>query len=299
MDFQLSDEENATLTAVVERVAEIDGVEAIVLGGSRAAGTHRASSDVDLGLYYEREDALDLDALRRLAHELDDGDANPVVTAPWEWGRWVNGGAWLRVGGRRVDWIYRHVPHVERILEDLSSGTVEFDWIQQPPFGFASNLYGAETARCIALHDPKRHVGRLKERIEPYPEALRLSIVQNWSWAADFALIKAAGFSERDDALNTLGSLTRSLWFLGHVIHALDRVWCFPDQAVVSLASDLPSAPTAFGPRVQQITEGTGPSTLPMRVRDARDLAVEIFDTAGDLYRPPPFPRESTRSETH
>lgn len=291
MDFQLSGEENATLTAVVERVAEIDGVEAVVLGGSRAAGTHLASSDVDLGLYYEREDALDLGALRRLARECDDGDAAPVVTAPWEWGRWVNGGAWLRVRGRRVDWIYRHLPHVERVLEDLSQGTVEFDWIQQPPFGFASNLYGAETAHCIALHDPKRHVDRLKERIDPYPEALRLSIVQDWSWAADFALIKAASFAEREDALNTLGSLTRSLWFLGHVLHALDRVWCFPDQTVANLASNLPSAPTDFGGRVHQITAGTTPSTLPMRVRAARDLAVEIFDTAGDLYRPPSFSR--------
>jgi predicted nucleotidyltransferase len=46
----------ASLTAPVAELAAdlagLPGVVAVVLGGSRAAGTHRPDSDWDLGLYY-------------------------------------------------------------------------------------------------------------------------------------------------------------------------------------------------------------------------------------------------------
>jgi len=41
------------LSQVVGRVAKIEGVLAIVLGGSRARGTADERSDVDLGIYYD------------------------------------------------------------------------------------------------------------------------------------------------------------------------------------------------------------------------------------------------------
>ncbi|RVX41729.1 nucleotidyltransferase-like protein [Nonomuraea polychroma] len=40
------------LHAVAARLAGVPGVAAVVLGGSRARGTHRPDSDIDLGLYY-------------------------------------------------------------------------------------------------------------------------------------------------------------------------------------------------------------------------------------------------------
>ena len=38
---------------VVRRLAKIDGVAAIVLGGSRARGNADERSDIDLGIYYD------------------------------------------------------------------------------------------------------------------------------------------------------------------------------------------------------------------------------------------------------
>ena len=40
------------LAALAARLVAVDGVVGVLLGGSRARGTHRPDSDVDLGVYY-------------------------------------------------------------------------------------------------------------------------------------------------------------------------------------------------------------------------------------------------------
>ena len=42
---------DALFETIVERVGKIDGIAAIVLGGSRARGIARPDSDVDIGIY--------------------------------------------------------------------------------------------------------------------------------------------------------------------------------------------------------------------------------------------------------
>jgi len=91
----------------------VDGVVAIVLGGSHARGYATAESDIDLGLWYSDRRPLPIAALREVAARVND-TAEPVVTGLYEWGRWVNGGAWLTIGGQRVDWLYRRIEHLER-----------------------------------------------------------------------------------------------------------------------------------------------------------------------------------------
>jgi predicted nucleotidyltransferase len=46
---------------LADRLAEVQGVVAVALGGSRAQGTERPDSDWDFGLYYE--DTIDPDRL--------------------------------------------------------------------------------------------------------------------------------------------------------------------------------------------------------------------------------------------
>lgn len=84
---------------MAQRLTQVSGVIAVVLGGSRARGEHTPQSDVDLGLYYRTP--LDVGARATLAREL----AGPAatVTEPGAWGRWVDGGAWLHIRGTAVD----------------------------------------------------------------------------------------------------------------------------------------------------------------------------------------------------
>ena len=62
------------------RLQEIEGVEAVVLGGSLARGEGHPDSDVDLGIYYRPEHLSSVEALRELAGELDDRHLPDLVT---------------------------------------------------------------------------------------------------------------------------------------------------------------------------------------------------------------------------
>src|SRR5689334_15729120 len=53
-----------------ERLAVVEGIKAIVLGGSRARGTAREESDIDLGLYYDPCSPISIKDLDAAACEL-------------------------------------------------------------------------------------------------------------------------------------------------------------------------------------------------------------------------------------
>ena len=89
----------ADLDSIVQHLAAVDGIQAVVLGGSRALGTHTPDSDTDLGLYYDPSAPPDLDALQRVVAEIDDRQGAYRITPLGEWGPWINGGGWLKVSG--------------------------------------------------------------------------------------------------------------------------------------------------------------------------------------------------------
>jgi predicted nucleotidyltransferase len=99
------------------RLAAVDGVVGVTLGGSWARGTAGPGSDVDLGVYYRATRHPSIARLRRLAAELDDRHAGDLLTDFGGWGRWIDGGGWLRIDGQAVDWLYRDLDRVERELD--------------------------------------------------------------------------------------------------------------------------------------------------------------------------------------
>lgn len=64
---------------IADRLKEIQGVRAIVLGGSWATGVQDASSDLDLGLYYYENDPLNIDHITRIASNLNDTPIGDIV----------------------------------------------------------------------------------------------------------------------------------------------------------------------------------------------------------------------------
>ena len=119
------------LSEIVHRLRTVQGVQAVVLGGSYAAGAARNDSDIDLGLYYHPNQPLDIAQLRNVAAQLND-EADPIVTDPGGWGPWVNGGAWLTIKGQRVDFLYRDIDFVFSTLTDCNAGRSRSDYWQQP-----------------------------------------------------------------------------------------------------------------------------------------------------------------------
>lgn len=123
------------MDAIAAKIAQVPGIVGVMLGGSRARGTHRPDSDWDLGVYYRG--APDLAALEALAAEVTGGPVE--VYGPGSWGPWVNGGAWLELpDGRQVDWILRDVDRVRQVWYECCAGRFEIGVQAGHPLGFWS-----------------------------------------------------------------------------------------------------------------------------------------------------------------
>ncbi|MGA6971639.1 MAG: nucleotidyltransferase domain-containing protein [Candidatus Binatus sp.] len=139
------------LAQVVARLAKIDGIAAIVLGGSRARGTADDRSDIDLGIYYDGAHPFSTSALGAAARELDDRHADGLVTSFGEWGPGVNGGGWLEIRGNHVDFLYREIGAVREVIEDCINGRVRSVYQLGHPMGFQMQIYAGEIHVCRPL----------------------------------------------------------------------------------------------------------------------------------------------------
>ncbi|MFJ6944734.1 nucleotidyltransferase domain-containing protein [Streptomyces wuyuanensis] len=256
------------------RLAEVRGVRAVVLGGSRARGTHRPGSDWDLGVYYRG--AVDVAALARLAAELTGGPVE--VAGPGGWGPWVNGGAWLTVDGAAVDWILRDLDRVERVWADCRAGRYEVAVQAGHPLGFWSPAYAGEVALCRVLADPAGEVTALRAETAVYPEPLRAALV-GAAWEAEFSVAAAAKSAPGGDVLHAGLCLSRAFGVLAQSLHAYHRVWCLNEKGALAAAAALPAAPQDLVARVEAALRGLGPEA----VAAAAALTAEI---RGNLVLP-------------
>src|SRR5437667_2966315 len=123
---QLSPEQSEIVSSLAKPLSAISGIRAVVLGGSHARGRAQPGSDIDLGILYSEAAPFSIQTVRELAEDLNDA-AGPVVTNFYEWGPWVNGGAWLTIDGQRVDFVYRSLEHLERVIAEAETGRYELD----------------------------------------------------------------------------------------------------------------------------------------------------------------------------
>lgn len=265
--------EDQELRAVAARLADVPGVVAVVLGGSRARGTHRPDSDIDLGLYYRG--SLAVDDLRSLARDITGTPTE--VTEPGGWGPWVNGGGWLTVDGRRVDWIYRDLDRVHQVWRDCRAGRYEVGVQPGHPLGFYSHAYAGEAALCRVLSDPGGELTALREELAEYPPALRKALIDGL-WEAGFALTTARyGAAGRDPAY-AAGCLFRAIGVACHALHAADGAWLINEKGMVAAAGRLPSAPDDFADRAHALFASVGrtPEEIERTVAAAERLITEV-----------------------
>ena len=285
---QLSPKQHALILSLAERLGAISGIQAVVLGGSHARGRAKPESDIDLGLFYSDAAPFSLQQLRELVEAVND-TPNPVVTDFYGWGQWVNGGAWLTIGGQHVDFIYRSLEHVERVIAEAEAGRYEVDYAQQPPFGFFSATYLGEVAVCAPLFDPEARIESLKQRVANYPEALRSSIVQDFLWQAEFNLAAfACKFAARGDAYGTAACLTRVVNQLLLVLFALNRQYLLNDKTALAEVAEFAQKPQAFAARTQEIFACPGHSAAELDkavVRTAQLFQETVALTEG-RYQP-------------
>ena len=285
---QLSPAQREMVLSLAHRLSGIRGIKAVVLGGSYARGRAQPGSDIDLGLLYSERDPFSVASIRQLAEEVNDTVA-PVVAGFYEWGPWVNGGAWLTIGGQRVDFIYRSLEHLERVVADAEAGRYEVHYFQQPPFGFFSGTYLGEIAVCQPLVDSEGRLDLLKGRVAKYPEALRQAVVQDYLWMAEFGLTAfARKYAARSDSYGTAACLASAVNQMVLALFSLNRKYPINDKTALAETTEFHSAPREFGPRVQQILGKLGGSSaeLASAVNGVEELLRETAKLADGLYRP-------------
>jgi hypothetical protein len=282
----ISPEKQALLSSLVNQLADTAGVKAVVLGGSYARGTQHASSDLDIGVYYSDAAPFAIDDIRRIAAGAAGQSA--TVTGFYEWGPWVNGGAWLHTPVSKVDFLYRSLDKVEKTIHEAIAGANHFDYFQQPPYGFFSVIYLAETRICVPLYDPQGNLARLKQLLAVYPPALKHRTVSDLLWVAEFTLSQAGGFADKGDVYNTAGCLTRVASSLTQVLFALNETYFIADKTAMAEIAAFRLAPTGY---VEQLTAilahpGNTPAQLTDTVNRLHAAWQSVVDLAGEMYTP-------------
>jgi nucleotidyltransferase-like protein len=209
----------AVLDVIVPRLATLPGVVAVVLGGSRARGTDRPDSDWDIGLYYRGGfDAGHIAGLGFPGH----------VAQPGEWGRIVNGGAWLSVDGEPVDVLLRDLDVVEGWWTDAQAGRFDIDNVEGHIAGLPTYTPVGELAISRVLH------GRLPQ--VTYPDALRASASRRWRWGGAFSLGYAEKYAARGDVTLAGGTMARATVQTAHGVLAERGEWVLNEKGIVDAA---------------------------------------------------------------
>jgi hypothetical protein len=254
---------------LARQLSRVDGVVGVTLGGSRARGDHAASSDYDIGLYYRPP--LDTATLASLARRVAGPDAE--VTEPGHWGPWVDGGAWLRVDGTSVDWIYRAANRVFGAWEDAQQGRFSFNAQTGHPFGVPDYAYVGEVALGVILDDPSGQLGVLKPQASTYPQALADALVERLR-EAEFLIGGLRKAAQRADSVWVAGCLFRVVMLCVHALHGRAGRWLINEKGAVHSAGRLAVSPVNFAQRAQAILGQLG--TTPSELASAIDAAAEL-----------------------
>ena len=258
------------LKQIADQIAPCSFVAGIVLGGSRATGMATENSDIDIGIYYERE-RMDFDRLNGIAAGLDDLHRENLVCREGEWGNWVNCGGWLTVKGYHVDLILRDIARVQDILDRTERGETAAHYQTGHPHGYIDAMYRGELAAGKILYARDQSFTEMKERAEVYPEALRRALISFFMFEAKFSCMLAEGYGRGEDLYYVAGHLFRSVSALNQVLFALNRTYCLKEKKAVRRIREFPVTLPDYQRRVNEIF-GLTAGTLALCIQALREL---------------------------
>lgn len=232
---------------LVDELAAARGVVAIALGGSRALGVGDAGSDWDLGLYYRSP--VDLSALA----------AHGTVYPPGSWGRLMNGGAWLRCAGDRVDVLLRDLDVVEHWTHRAERGEFEVDALLGYVAGVPTYLLSAELASCQLLR------GTLPKA--PFPPQLAAAAPPRWRFSRSFSLEHARVLAERGNRVGAIGHAAKAVFEEAHAVVCERGQWVCNEKRLIDAAglgsvqstfARVPPEPTDLGGWIDAVAARLG-----------------------------------------
>ncbi len=278
--------------SIADRLIGLEGVAAVVLGGSWARGTAREDSDLDLGIYYYPERPFPVGELGQIARELDDRHRADLVTPVGEWGPWINGGGWLLIGGHHVDFLYRDLDKVSELVARCAAGRISCDYQIGHPAGFHNHIYMGEVHHCRVFHDPLGVLRALKALTAEYPPSLRDALIRRYLYEASFSLAIADKPAARADVYYVSGCVFRTVGCLVQALYALNRRYFVNEKGSIREADSMAEKPPDFGARSSAILAEIGGD--PAGLRGCLERCRELVRAVTDLCRQS-APSESIR----
>jgi Polymerase beta, Nucleotidyltransferase len=264
------------LDRLVSAFAGVPGIEAIVLGGSRARGTAHDRSDYDIGLYYRAATPLDTGRLLDTAKGLADEPDITTVTPIGEWGPWIVGGAWLSIDARKVDLLYRNIEAVARVIEACRSGNVTMDYQPGHPHGFCSAIWAGEIALCRPLCDPRGAIAGLKAMALPYPSALREALIRRFQWEILFSIENAELAVSRQEQTHIAGCVYRALACIAQVLFALNERYLINEKGALQEAEGFARTIPQITRRIAEIWRLIGDGKFAPALAILRETELEL-----------------------
>ena len=205
-----------TIVELVDELMGMSGAVSVVLGGSRAIGAANDHSDWDLGVYYRG--AIDLSRLAERG----------VVYPPGSWGRLMNGGAWLRCNGLKVDVLLRDLDAVEYWGRRAEQGEFEIDALLGYVAGVPTYLLSAELASCRVVR------GELAS--PPFPPPLMATAPSKWRFCRSFSLDYARMHARRSNVVGTAGQVAKAVMEEAHAVMCERGRWVCNEKQLIAAA---------------------------------------------------------------
>lgn len=281
--MKIPDDKQKLLDNITEELKLIDGVKAIVLGGSYAIGSATENSDLDIGIYYSEDNLFDIEKIKKVAKKLAVNE-QPTVTGFYEWGPWVNGGAWINTTSGEVDFLYKNISQIIRTIDNAKNGIWENNFEQQPPYGFSSIIFLSETQSCLPLYDPDSIIKELKESVKQYPQKLKQSVIQQSLWSAEFTIWQAEKFATKNETYNTVGCLTRATKSIVTALFAINELYPMGDKRAISILEHAKIRPESLTSKIDKIL-CCNKDTLIDNVLQLKKLFDEIVSFADGAYK--------------
>ncbi len=245
---------------IAKALISVPGVQAVVLGGSHCTGTATEFSDLDIGVYYGA--GLDILRMDQALTLLDDARRENLFNKPGEWGKWINGGAWLTVGGLKADILLRDTAQVTKVIDDCQQGLVTVDFQAGHPFGFVNAIYMGEVKYCLPLYDPQHVMADLKRRAEPVSKAYRNAASKWFLWEAEFSVMTGRSGVLKRDIVYAGGALFKGILCLIQALLAANGEILLNEKGAVKRLAQFPFCPPGFAGGVEAVLTGLDKDNL-------------------------------------
>jgi hypothetical protein len=160
----------------------------------------------------------------------------------------MNGGAWLTVGGQKVDVLLRDADFVEHCTARVERGEYDVDGLLAYLAGVPTYSLAAERHAAVVLR------GEAPRRIE-FPALLAEQGAVRWRFHRRFTMEQAKSRAARGDAIGATGQVARAAIEEAHARLCERRQWVLNEKRIIeragmdrvaALFAELPQGPTSL-----------------------------------------------------